>query len=99
MYVGTSARTSTSVHQQFLHVARQYHYLPCHLRSDYGGEISGMGDAFWALRQSKEPDVTHEYCYWFGESTANQRIESWWGQLTKSVNFVYRVSWFIHLFI
>lgn len=22
-------------------------------------------------------------CYWFGTSTANQRIESWWGQLAK----------------
>ncbi|KAN0076641.1 hypothetical protein V8E54_006783 [Elaphomyces granulatus] len=30
------------------------------------------------------------FCYWFGTSVANQRIESWWGQLSKSVLYQWR---------
>ena len=39
--------------------------------------------AHHALRQSLDSDIEFKDCHWFGTSMTNQRIESWWGQLSK----------------
>ena len=42
--------------------------------------------------QKQSPDISFEEYYYYGTSIANQRIEAWWGQLTKSSVFRWRVS-------
>lgn len=69
------------------------------IRSDRGVETPLLAGAQYALRQGKEPEVKFEDCYWFGTSTANQRIESWWSQLTKSMLNMWRVCNIIPLLI
>jgi hypothetical protein len=92
LYVGVSARTETSVGHQYLTTCGTLGYLPRVVRSDLGSEICFMGDSHWALRRANEPEVTHSDCYWIGRSVDNQRIESWWSQLSKSAAYIYYVS-------
>jgi hypothetical protein len=65
-------------------------FQPQVLRADLGTETSLIGDAHWALRRATDPDIAHNQCWWYGRSVQNQRIESWWAQLTGSTNFVWR---------
>ena len=62
------------------------------MRSDHGTETPLAAAAHHALRQSLDSDIEFKDCYWFGTSMANQRIESWWGQLSKSLLYQWRVS-------
>ena len=62
------------------------------MRSDHGTETPLAAAAHHSLRQSLDSDIEFKDCYWFGTSMANQRIESWWGQLSKSLLYQWRVK-------
>lgn len=52
-----------------------------------------VANAQLMLAQQQDPTAGIELkdCYLFGTSTANQRIESWWGQLSKGQLIKWRV--------
>jgi hypothetical protein len=87
--VGISARTSISVYRQYLDAAQSNRLIPKILRVDLGTETSQMGDAHLLLRRCRSPPIQLSECFYQGRSTANQRIESWWGQLATSSLFLY----------
>ena len=43
-----------------------------------------MAQAHLTLQQAHDPEISFRECYMYGTSTSNQRIESWWAQLTKT---------------
>jgi hypothetical protein len=51
-----------------------------------------LANAHFQLQQEAEPGLKFEDCYLYGTSTANQRIEAWWQQLSKGYLFRWRVS-------
>lgn len=54
------------------------------IRSDRGTETPLMANAHWQLHQQQDHTVPFHHVYWYGTSTLNQRIESWWRQMSKS---------------
>ena len=84
IYVGISARTTVSVLSQYLTAVKVMKSQYCFIRSDRGGETVLMADAHWQLCFTVKKNIPFAQCYFYGTSTANQRIKSWWGQLTKS---------------
>lgn len=92
IYVGISARTAVSVLRQYLNTVEVLGQHPRFVRSDHGGETVLLADAHHQLQKAIEPDLTFQECYMYGTSTTNQRIESWWNQLTKGLLFRWRVS-------
>ena len=92
IYVGISARTAVSVLHQYLQVLRITGRQPRIIRSDHGTETVMIAGAHHQLHQARNPDILQSHCYFFGKSTDNVRIESWWGQLTKDLLFRWRVS-------
>jgi hypothetical protein len=101
-YVGISNRTAISVVSQYIDALRDGKVQPRHIRSDHGVETSLLSAAHLKVAQTHEPSCTMDKCYWYGTSTANQHIESWWGQLTKSMLFRTRVcplyyEWYLSL--
>jgi hypothetical protein len=91
IYVGISSRTAVSVLRQFLDTLQITEQLPRFVRSDRGTETTLLAAAQHKLQQSQHPEIQISECYLYGTSTANQRIEAWWLQLTKGVLFRYRV--------
>jgi hypothetical protein len=91
IYVGISAGTAVSVGQQYLGAVRQAGVVPQFIRSDCGKETGQLAYAQFTLSQENEPSINFQDCYMYGTSTANQRIESWWQQLSKSLLFRWRV--------
>ena len=93
VYVGISARTSVSVLRQYLDTIQDIQVMPSIIRSDRGVETPLCANAHFALRkESSYEDLSFENCYFYGTSIANQRIEAWWGQLSKGTLFRWRVS-------
>jgi hypothetical protein len=92
IYVGITNRTAISVLQQFVDTLKSENIQPRFIRSDRGGETTLIAAAHYALLKKYHEDLIVSECYWFGTSTANQRIEAWWSQLTKSLLFLWRVS-------
>lgn len=93
LYTGVSARTSISVLRQYLDTVQDFQFMPCIIRSDRGGETPLCANAHYELRKKTSDDaLTFAECYFYGTSTANQRIEAWWGQLSKGTLFAWRVS-------
>jgi beta-glucosidase/6-phospho-beta-glucosidase/beta-galactosidase len=43
------------------------------------------------LELNPGPNFTWTDHYWFGTSTANQRIESWWRQMSKGQTLAWKV--------
>ena len=71
----------------FLEVVKECGGCPCIIRADYGTENGHVRDFQTFLRRNGTDDMV-ERAYIDGASTANQRIESWWGQLRKqNANF------------
>jgi len=91
IYVGISARTQVSVVRQYLDTVKTVQTVPKRVRSDHGTETGLLGGAQCQLVQAHDPSVQAEDCYIYGTSTENQRIEAWWGQLTKGLAFKWRV--------
>ncbi|KAM0803128.1 hypothetical protein BDR22DRAFT_802080 [Usnea florida] len=83
---GISNRTAVSILRGYLDTISSpaLNQQPRFVRSDRGGETVLMAQAHLTLQQAKDPEMTFRNCYMYGTSTANQRIESWWAQLTKS---------------
>ena len=93
IYVGVTARTQVSCGKQFLEVALSRKVVPDIIRSDRGAETALIAGAQWELhRFDSQYDIPLSDCYIFGTSTANVRVESWWGQLSKSATFKYKVN-------
>jgi hypothetical protein len=92
IYVGVSNHTQVSAVRQYLDTVEQSGFQPYIVRSDRGSETPMLANAHWQLRLGTDPSVRFEDCYLYGTSSANQRIESWWGQLSKNNIFLYRVS-------
>ncbi|KAL4965070.1 uncharacterized protein BDV14DRAFT_189871 [Aspergillus stella-maris] len=90
VYVGISSRTAVSVLRQFLDTLEITATQPRFVRSDRGGETVLLAEAQHKLQQSCHPEILIKDCYLHGTSTANQRIEAWWLQLTRGVIFRYR---------
>lgn len=91
IYVGISSRTAVSVLRQFLDVLETTKQQPRFVRSDRGVETILMAEAQHKLQQSRHPETQISECYLYGTSTANQRIESWWLQLSRGLLFRWRV--------
>ena len=96
VYVGISNATAMSCLRQFLDCLECLQYQPRFVRSDRGGETVMLANAHFQLQQEAEPGLQFEDCYLYGTSTANQRIEAWWQQLSKGYMFRWRVSIFFY---
>ena len=83
MYVGVSAATAVSVAKMYLEALEVVPIQPQYLRADRGTETSLIMNAHWQLHQQRTPTIETEHTFMYGSSTANSRIESWWGQLAK----------------
>jgi hypothetical protein len=92
IYIGNSNSTAVDCLCQFLDCLNHTKRQPRFIRSDQGGEIVMLADAHYQFQQDIEPDLQFQDCYLYGTSTANQRIEAWWNQLTKGYLFRWRVS-------
>ncbi|KAL4872283.1 hypothetical protein BDV12DRAFT_183231 [Aspergillus spectabilis] len=90
VYVGVSACTAVSVLRQFLDTLEITQQQPRYVRSDRGTETILLAEAQYKLQQSLHPEISIKDCYLYGTSTANQRIEAWWNQLTRGLLFRYR---------
>jgi hypothetical protein len=91
VYVGVSAATAVSCHRQFCDTLEATNTQPRFVRSDRGTETVMLAETHFQLQQAAEPGLRFEDCYLYGTSTANQRIEAWWLQLSKGLLFRWRV--------
>lgn len=91
IYVGISTRTGVSCLRQYLEVVSATSVLPNSIRSDRGTETMMMASAHWRLHQAIRPDIQFRQIWWYGTSTLNQRIESWWRHMSKSQTLAWKV--------
>jgi hypothetical protein len=91
IYAGISNRTGISILRQYLDTLQDTKICPQKLRSDRGSETTLIAAVHHKAVELQRPEMTLAECYLFGTSTMNQRIEAWWGQLTKSMLFRWRV--------
>jgi hypothetical protein len=92
IHIGISNATAVSCLRQFIDCIEGTKKQPRFVRSGRGGETAMLADAHYQLQQDIEPDLCIQDCYLYGTSTANQRVEAWWNQLTKGCLFRWRVS-------
>lgn len=78
--------------KQFLEIVHREQKKSEFIRFDRGTETMMCGGSQWALAQANDPTIDFDSCYMYGTSTANQRIESWWGQLRRVQLGPWRVS-------
>ncbi|KAI3171846.1 hypothetical protein CBS147317_1275 [Penicillium roqueforti] len=83
-YVGVSARTAVSVMRQCFDVFAYRGFQPKKFRSDRGTETTLLADTQYELRKLGDPSVKPSDCYLYGRSVDNQRIEGWWGLLSRA---------------
>ena len=91
-YCRVSGRTGVSVLSQFLEVIHVQGIMPLHLRADRGTETMMVADAFWQLHLHHNPSLNFDELFFYGTSTRNIKIESWWSQLTKGATVEWKVS-------
>ena len=82
--VGVSAATAISIAKMYLRALEVVPIQPQYLWADRGTETSLIMNAYWQLHQERNPIIGAEQTFMYGSSTANSRIESWWGQHGKS---------------
>lgn len=99
IYVGISCRTAVSVLKQYLETLAAQKVLPQVLRADRGVETPLIAAAHHQFVRKVRPTASFDGCFRYGTSTANQRIEAWWGQLTKSLLYRWRVCLLVIPFI
>jgi len=92
VYVGISGSTSVSVGNQYLNAVQDHGLHPKWIRSDVGKETYMIAFIHHMLSLASEPQIPFQKCYIYGTSTANQRIESWWQQMSRGLLFRWRVS-------
>ena len=73
----------------YLQTVKKFNGLPTILRSDKGTENSVIGELQQCLRYAHNDEYARENSYISGKSTANQRIEASWGQLSRHVTGFY----------
>jgi hypothetical protein len=95
IYVGISNSTAVSCLRQYLDCIECEERQPRFVRSDRGTETVMLADAHFQLQQNIQPDLEFRDCYLYGTSTANQRIEAWWGQMSKGALFRWRVRTYV----
>jgi len=91
IYIGLSSHTAVSALVQFLTTLRTEDIHPQRIRSDRGVETPLLAAAHHAFMKKHDSEISFADCYFFGTSTANQRIEAWWAQLTGGMLFRWRV--------
>lgn len=91
IYVGISNRTGISVMRQYLDTLEETKTCPQVLRSDKGVETTMIATVHHKVVQAQVPEIALADCFRYGTSISNQRIEAWWGQLTKSMLYRWRV--------
>lgn len=91
IYVGISNHIAMSIAQKYLQTVKSQNILPRIIRSDRGVETPLMAAIHYQLSQKAHPEIEFNECFRYVTSTANQRIEAWWGQLTKSSIYRWRV--------
>lgn len=98
LYVGISNRTSHSMLCQYLSVVSLYGYQPRIVRSDRGKETQLAAEVHFVLSRTMHDDPQFKFgdSWFYGTSTGNQRIESWWAQLQKSQLYYWRVRTTLH---
>jgi hypothetical protein len=99
IYVGVSARTMVSVLKQLATTVRKRKLVPHLIRSDMGKETIMAADFQYQhackVRQTEEnEDCAFNTTWIYGTSTLNQRIESWWQQISRARLHSWRVSLF-----
>src|SRR5436190_2247456 len=95
LYVGISNCTAQSVLQQYLTTCSTLGFQPQIVQSDHGKETLLCAEVHFALACMTQDDPNFKFgdCWFYGTSTGNQRIESWWAQLEKSQLYHWRVSY------
>jgi hypothetical protein len=93
MYVGISNRTAQSVLRQYLKVCSNTGFQPKIICSDRGKETLLCAEVYFAFACTIQDSPTFKLrdCWFYGTSTGNQRIESWWSQLQKSQLYRWKV--------
>jgi hypothetical protein len=81
VYVGVSNKATTSVLVQYLFSVASYGQHPQILQTDRGVETPICAEAHYGLSRKTQPHIPFVDTYYFGTSTRNVRIESWWGEL------------------
>jgi hypothetical protein len=79
-----SAHTQFAVFAQYIRVVEEHGFFPFLLRSDRGVETVMVADAHIALHKKFDPSTNFPSVYRYGTSKKNQRVESWWQQMSKS---------------
>lgn len=51
-----------------------------------------LADAFWQLHLNHDLSLNFHAVFFYGTSTRNIKIESWWSQLTKGATVEWMVS-------
>ncbi len=94
IYVGSSNRTAQSVLRQYLQVVAEKGYQPYIVRSDRGKETELAAEVHYAFARTMQNDLNFSMgnCWFYGTSTGNQRLESWWSQLQKSQLYLWTVG-------
>ena len=83
-HCGYTAKTGYAVLALYLRRLRQTNVRPMIIRSDKGIETMMLANLHHALALVDHPSIPFKSCYFYGKSTSNQRIESWWQQWTRS---------------
>lgn len=102
MWVGPSSLTQVCVAKQYLQAIEEHSIRPFFIRSDRGTETALMADTHYSLEvyyqsrwfghdQASNP-FPLRWCYLYGKSTANQRIESFWLRLINLCTGSWMVS-------
>lgn len=88
--VDVASRTPVSVYRRHLDAVASAEHVPQILRTNLA-ETSLVANANWALRRASNPEIAQNECC-PGRNPGHNRLEMWWGQLSKSCLFLRRVS-------
>lgn len=86
--VGTSNNDPHIIAGYYLEAVSHFEILPAMLRADHGSENSTIELLQMAMRQDHNDEYAGSRSFLYGKSTANQRIESYWGILRQQVFFI-----------
>lgn len=85
LHAGPSNNNPRYIAKYFLDFIKERRCLPRAIRSDHGTENVLIRDLQMALRFNHNDDMSGLRSFLFGRSTANQRIERLWRNLSESV--------------
>jgi hypothetical protein len=91
IHIGISIRTAIAVLRSYLDHLSEHGTLPYTICSDRGTETHMMANTRCQQHQELNPNAAWDDHYWYGTSTANQRIESWWRHMSKGQTIVWKV--------